>query len=511
MPLETELKLAIDAADAGRLSEVPVVREHLSGVPSTVRVLNIYFDTADLLLRDRGIGLRLRNMDGRWLQTVKRGNAPAAGLQRRQEWEHEVYGKALDFTRFEDPELRVLLDDPGVRVRLEPRFTTDFERTIRDLRFTDGMLIEMAVDIGTIRAGDRTRPIAEVELELKQGRPERIFEIAHALTDALPVRILHQSKAERGYALVRAPRPPAGSKAGELGLRADMSAEAAMQAILRHTLDHLLRNESVVLENPADIEGVHQMRVATRRLRSCLRVFRSVLSRPVTSLLNRRVKWLTDALGPARDWDVLIDETLAPMREAFSDHAGLLEIGQAAEGFRARAYDRAREALESTRYTDLVLTMAGWIEGRKWRATVEARQRKRLEGPAKRFAVKLLDGRYARVCERGDRFESLSVEERHALRIRCKRLRYAAEFFADLWGRERTRPLIRHLSGLQDILGVLNDAAVSRGLLAEITADEDHPGVALVLGWKAAMTHVLLARFGRSWKAFTGCERFWKS
>jgi len=450
-------------------------------------------------------------MDGRWLQTVKRANAARSGLQRREEREHEVYGEALDFTRFEDPELRALLDDPGVRVRLEPRFTTDFDRTLRQLRFTDGTCIEMAVDLGAIRAGDREQPIAEVELELKQGRPERIFEIAHALTEALPVRILHRSKPERGYALVRPPRPPAGSKAGELGLRADMSAEDAMQAILRHTLDHLLRNEAVVLENPADIEGVHQMRVATRRLRSCLRVYRPLLSRPVTGLLNHHVKWLTDALGPARDWDVLIDETLGPMREAFPGHAGLDEVDHAARTIRARAYDRAREALASPRYTDLVLTLAGWIEGRKWRATVEARGLRRLQGPARRFAVKLLEKRDARARERGDRFASLSEEERHDLRIRCKRLRYAAEFFSDLWGRETTRPFTRSLSDLQDVLGVLNDAVVSRRLLSEITTDENHAGIHLVLGWKAAVTHVLLGRFDRAWKAFTGRERFWKT
>jgi len=510
MAVETELKLSIAAADAARLDEVPVVREHQVGDRKTGRLVNVYYDTPELKLLERGYGLRLREQNGRWRQTVKREGTVAAGLQCRPEWEHELAGQALELERFDDPALRAVLDDPGIRGGLGPCFTTDFRRTVRDLRFADGTVIEMAVDVGTIRAGERACPLAEVELELKNGAPYRVFETAHAIHVGVPVRILHQTKAERGYALISPPPPPAATKAGRVELAPGITADGVFQTVLWHTLDHLLRNEPVVLENPADIEGVHQMRVATRRMRSCLRVFRPLISRPVASLLNARVRWLTDALGPARDWDVLIDETLEPLGEQQAGGAALEKLRDRANRCREEAYAAVREALLSPRYTELMLTLAAWIEAQSWRGLVDGERRAQLDRPAIDLARELLEKRHTEVMERGKRFDRLTVEERHDLRIRGKRLRYLAEFFAGLWGAEQVRPFTRALSRLQDVLGALNDAAVARRLLADVTDGAGDPAGNLVLGWKAAVTAACLADFGAAWKAFSAAEPYWR-
>lgn len=510
MGIEIELKLGIAPEDSGRVETLPAVAAHMVGSPETLHLVNRYFDTLDGVLRDSKVGLRLRLKKGQWLQTLKCDDPMSGGIARRREWEMPVAGEALELERFTDPAARAVLQRDDVRGRLAPCFVTDFSRRVLKLALPDGTTIELAVDTGEVRAGEAAAPIAEVELELESGDPARVFEVARAINAAVPLRLERRSKAERGYALCTPPAPPAGSKAGAVRLADEMDAEKALAAILGHTLDHWLRNEPVVRDNPTDVEGVHQMRVASRRFRSCLRLHRPLLGKASVRRVSRRIKWLTDALGPARDWDVLLDETLDPLLALTPDHPALAALVARAESRRAAAYESAQAALASSDYTDLVLETAGWVEGRGWRDELEAEARGRLDQPARAFAAAVLEQGDARVAKDGSRFAKLSEEERHELRIRMKQLRYAADFFADLWDRETARAFSKSLGRLQDVLGALNDVAVSRALLGEVAAGADDPGLERVLGWKAAVVHRQLADFGAAWKAFKGQGRYWR-
>ena len=323
MPTETELKLALEGVTAGQLQTQPEIRAHAVGTAREQQLDNIYFDTATLSLRRRDVALRLRRNGNRWLQTVKTSGSTSAGLHRRGEWEIPVAGEALELDRFDHSRLRKLFEKPGLRRTLIPIFRTDFQRTTWDLQYPRGVRVEMALDLGQIRAGEHTETISEVELELIAGKPEDLLKTGRALAATLPVRLLNVSKAERGYRLGKYTPPAGDTKSGPLGLHKKTSAEQAFIAILRQGMFRLQANEPLVLAQPRDIEGVHQMRVATRRMRSCLQLFRPLISKTVSADTGNSIRWLTDALGPARDWDVFIEETLQPLGQEFPQHRTL--------------------------------------------------------------------------------------------------------------------------------------------------------------------------------------------
>jgi inorganic triphosphatase YgiF len=506
---ETELKLALEGVTAEQLQAQPEIRSHAVGTARERQLDTIYFDTARLLLRRRDVALRLRRDGDRWLQTVKTSGSASAGLHQRVEWETPVAGESLELDRFDHPQLKKLFEKPGLRKALMPIFRTDFQRTTWDLEYPHGVRIEMALDQGQVRAGEYTETISEVELELIEGKPEDLLKTGRALTETLPVRLLNASKAERGYQLGEYTPPAGATKPGPLALRKKASAEQAFIAILRQGMLRLQANEPLVLARPRDIEGVHQMRVATRRMRSCLQLYRPLIPKAVSADIGNGIRRVTDALGPARDWDVFIEETLQPLGQEFPRHQTLQALSQAARGQRETAYQEAASAIHSRDYALLLLDLSLWIEQRAWRQTLGRVQIEALDQRAQRFAREALDRYHKKVIRQGRRFETLDAVQRHQLRIRCKRLRYAAEFFAELFGSKRSQDYISSLAAIQDVLGVLNDGRMVEHLMAQIPAEGETNAADLVRGWTAANVRDHLNQFTVAWEDFSSRGLFW--
>ncbi|MCK2184655.1 inorganic triphosphatase [Halomonas getboli] len=197
MANEIELKLALAPAGPEALRRHP----RLAGLESrTTRLGNTYFDTPDGRLEAERMALRLRHADGRVLQTLKTSGQGSGGLSSRGEWEWEVMGPGLDLARLADLPPMLALGD-GVLGRLEPRFATDFARETWWWEH-DGNSVEIALDLGEVRSDDRAAPIRELELELKDGDPAALLELAEALAESVPLRPSDTSKAARGGALL---------------------------------------------------------------------------------------------------------------------------------------------------------------------------------------------------------------------------------------------------------------------------------------------------------------------
>ncbi|WP_136247413.1 CYTH domain-containing protein [Halomonas borealis] len=197
MAQEIELKLALAFPGPDALRRHP----RLAGLSSHItRLGNTYFDTADGRLEAERMALRLRHADGRLLQTLKTSGQGSGGLSTRGEWEWEVIGPGLDLARLAElPPIRALGE--GVLGRLVPCFATDF---VRETWWWEGhgSTVEVALDLGEVKSDDRQVPIRELELELKDGDPGALFELADALADTLPLRPSDTSKAARGGALL---------------------------------------------------------------------------------------------------------------------------------------------------------------------------------------------------------------------------------------------------------------------------------------------------------------------
>ncbi|MEQ1532447.1 MAG: CYTH domain-containing protein [Sideroxydans sp.] len=200
MALEIELKLKIAPAHIAKLQHHPWVRSIAMTRARTLDLYSVYYDTEHLLLFQHAMALRLRRVGSQWIQTLKGGGQMQAGLHQRNEWEAPVPSESLNFEILENSG-GVL--PHGARAHLKPIFVTAFKRNVRLVNYA-GAEIELCIDYGEIRASGATHPIAELELELKSGSPQQLFELAQALGNIVPLTPELTNKAEYGYRLFSA-------------------------------------------------------------------------------------------------------------------------------------------------------------------------------------------------------------------------------------------------------------------------------------------------------------------
>ena len=513
--MEIELKLLLAPEDAPRLRTHPLLAQYASGEPQLLQMHDIYVDTPDLQLCRHQAGLRVRQVDGRWVQTLKAGGTVSGGLHSRHEWEGEVPGPAPDLDALDSAIGRkqpvgALLRQQAVRDGLQAVFTTRMERTVWQLRTPQGDEIECVLDQGVIESGGsgadgtaRSVPVSEIELELKRGQASSLFDVALSLLRDVPLTPGHMSKAERGYRLA-ASQPLQAVKAQPLALDAAMTVEQVFQAIAGNCLEQVSGNQDGVAGGE-DVESLHQMRVGLRRLRSALGMFKALLALPEG--LQQELDWLGGALGEARDWDVLAGQTLARLDgEAAADAAAL---AQAAREQARAAHARAAQAVMSARYTAWMLGIQRWLQARGWRDGCSARQLRRLDGGVSPFAHATLRKDQRRLMKRGKRLLHATPQQRHRVRIAAKKTRYATEFFASLLDARAVKPYVGRLSALQDELGWLNDVQVADRLLQQLP--DGQPGqaelllhAAFIRGYLAAGTQSqgVDGRMHRAWRRF---------
>lgn len=446
--LEVELKLE---ADADGLDAIAAALE-ARGVRFAARALHArYFDTPEGELRCAGLSLRIRRSGDERVQTLKAEGAAMGALLARPEWERAVDGDAPDLTDAPEP-MRSALLDGGAADRLAPVFEAEVERRVGAV-LDDGGSIEVVIDRGVVRAGGREVGIAEVELELTDGTPAHLFALARTLAEAAPVRLGVLTKAERGYRLLggAADKPVKGAP---VALARDATAGEAFAGVAGACLRQFRLNEDLLLRGQ-DPDALHQARVALRRLRSALSIFRRVVADNRFEHLRGELRWLAATLGEARDLDVLIERI--GRRDA---------LGEA----RAAAYARVGEALGSVRALTLMLDLAEWLAVGAWR-TAPA-DPAAVARPARDFARDTLDRLRRRLGKRGRGLRKMGDEARHEVRIDAKKLRYAAEFFAPLFpGPKRERRARRFIGAMQEVqahLGDLNDIATAPVVLARL-------------------------------------------
>jgi len=322
---------------------------------------------------------------------------------------------------------------------------------------------------------------------------------------------MNRSKAERGYALARG-KAEAPIKARPAVLDRGMSVNDAFKSVMWATLSHLQANEPGMLAG-RDPEYLHQMRVALRRIRSAFGVFAALFPGPAISPVRNELKWLAANLGPARDWDVFVTETLPPVHAEFGEHPALAAFDVQCAVLRRAAVRRARRTVASQRYQRLVLTLAGRLTAGQWSAELDDAGRSRLAAPVLEFAGTVLEHRYDRVRKRARKLASLSPVELHRLRIAIKKFRYATDFFAGLYEEKSARDALKRLARLQDILGAMNDAATVANLMAHgfdgAAGRRSLEARGILLGWSRGRTATLKRGLMSAWKEFRAAKRFW--
>jgi inorganic triphosphatase YgiF len=520
---EIELKLSVDPRAANAPLHHPAVKALRAGRMRTARIDSGYYDTDDSLLADADVALRIRRIGKRWVQTIKgpAEETTGGGLFARAEYEWPLARPALDYDRLAATPWNKLIAKALKRGGLARRFTTAFMRRTLALGFPDGTRAELCVDVGEIRAtrdGDTRRaPIAEIELELEQGNASNLFDLARRLADDLPLAVMITSKAERGYALLSGDRDVIGkpARAESVPIASEATTEEALTALVRGCLRQIAANARGLVADD-DVEWVHQMRIGTRRLRSCLRLAAHCAPSGELRRLVSDVKWLAQTLGAARDWDVFVTDTLPPLARWFArDRAtagGLKRLRTRAQLRRKLARTEAREAVVSARFQRLLLA-GGYLCAAPHFSTDPSADaavgNNRLRGSAARFAASLLARRHRKLEQSAATLESASAEERHAVRIAAKRLRYVAEFFAPLFPRKRAKAYLKALTAVQDVLGQLNDTATALRVADELGGSQADAATGAVRGWVAAQAAALEPDIEAAWRRFARAKRFW--
>lgn len=510
---ETELKFLVNPKDLTKLQNLPWLKQLQVGRQTVKNLHAVYYDNDDHDLRNNYAALRIRREGRRYVQCLKRKASSADGAFTRKEWEAYVSRGKLDLAAFEDPTCLAALPVADT-ASLKPLFETKIKRTTRILSPEDGVEISFDLDHGEITSEDKSAPVSEVELELIKGPSTALYDIALKLCDDIPIKLSAQTKSDVGYGLA-IDAQPRWLKAKRPTFPSGLSAEDALGTMVLSCLEQLRANEDCSIER-THIEGVHQMRVAARRLRSALSIYKKLLPVEQFNELNGELKWLINALGPARDWDVFVDETIEPMKKALFGGASLDLLEFYALQQRDLGYATVRRSIRSKRYTRLLIRLAQWVEGQEWRNQPLSENSSALLGPAINIAGPMLDKRHKRLLKDGKHFQDLDAETRHDLRIDVKKLRYVSDFFASLFEGKIADTYTRHLTGLQDGLGILNDVAVAQSLMADLVSSAERKDkvqlskeAGMIIGWQAHVASQVMDGLTDSWKAFSKTKTFW--
>ena len=482
--METELKLKVAQADLVRLRKHPLLANLALAIPLEHQLFDVYYDTPKLDLWNSGLTLRVRAEGKTWTQTIKTAAQGSAGLHERGEWESALNGPRPDTEalarQIKSESFVRLLRSPELAAELRPIFNNRTRRTTWNIQLPDGQMVECALDAGDLHAGGRNAAIGELELELKQGDPTQLFELALALHEEIPLEIANDSKAARGYALL-AQEPPRPVKARPVVLRKKMRLEEAFQCMGLNCLQQLEANVPGVLKQNA--ESLHQMRVGLRRLRALLDMFGRLA--PLPSTIGDGVEWLAGELGATRDWDVLAGSTIPEVKGM-----DLTALRQQAEERSLALHRHLLQTLHQPRYTQTILQLNGWFHGRQWRDAEHLPKRSPLAQRADCAMEPLLRKAQRRLRQRIVALDASDAPARHRVRIAAKKARYAAEFFRDLLPTKRVKRYIQSLSGLQDKLGHLNDLAVAKRLLTELDVNGPAHDATYARGYVTAASQI---------------------
>lgn len=452
MSLEPELKFRAERRKLSRLVNVRLVGAR-SGKCSETNLRSTYFDTKKHKLRRHGLTLRVRQADGSYIQTIK---AVATRSFARGEWESKLEHPSPDLAKANNTPLERLASKKLGR-NLKPVFRTSVRRITRPFYIGDSQ-IELAIDRGNVSAKQRSAPIAEFELELKCGRATNLFHIAKLLERKIGAQLDLRSKSEQGYFLANGSKEVA-THAEPIQLDKKLTSHEAFGVIALSSLRHFSANADAV--RALDAEAIHQMRVGLRRLRAAISLFKKVLPNAGTAKIKTELKWLTGQLAPAREIDVFLKERVRPIVSKNKPKRGARAIRSQFSAKRIAAFKDARNAVEMPRFRRLLIETLEWLETRK------PVRDDNTQTSIEQFAADVLDRRIRKARKQGRRLKELSAEERHKLRIKIKKIRYALEFFESLYADKDRKQLARleaRLKKIQSALGALNDAIAHEGM-----------------------------------------------
>ncbi len=488
------LVFELDLQDAPRLLRLPALHARRMGAIRSATVNFIWHDTGDARLTSQGLAL-CQDTDRPGIWRLER-LTPADAL----DWPPAACPPVLA----EACSREALPDIPATGLVPAAAFTG--KRRSMGLRLNSGAGRIDVLD-GAIRGVADGRPAC---LVLLTGTQSDAAGLALELAAAVKLRVPRQSLAASAIAFARG-RILAPRRLGAPSLPPGLTASDAFACIAAHLADVILHWSDLVPQATAP-EPVHQMRVAVRRLRSALSVFRRAAIHGEAGAdwlfeLSAGLRDLAARLGIARDWDVFIGETGAEIQAVFPADRRIGLLLAAASRKRMTAYADLGTYLASQEWATLSLKLALLATVRPWDQTGD---RDTLAATARLYAAQALDRRLKHLLAPGADLSGLPAAELHETRKQAKRLRYATEFFAPLFAGKAARKYIARLAELQEVLGAVNDTATAADLMDQLAGGADRAFAAgVVQGFGAARGRRAAAKVQAAWERFTRASPFW--
>jgi triphosphatase len=541
---EQELKLNVPV-DAQARVEQAVKRAKFS----EIQLRALYFDTPSRALARARISLRLRLEGNQWVQTLK---MPGEHSLSRIEINQDRPEATLDLAIYAGTPTGDVLS--GLTEALQVCYETDVQRLLRDIRTRSGV-VELAFDRGWLRAGTLQLPISEVEFELKRGKLEAVFEIGRTWQQRFGLILDFRSKAERGDRLAQLAqtlttleaqdtsdtasieqqtqdraqqvadfwKPRSAASIDLATVIKERDAAQVLAAVTSECLEHIVRNTAVLCEvdtagvcRAATPEHVHQLRVGIRRLRSAWSFFDGLTELPSPEH-RQKIKSYFSQLGGTRDEDVLKESILPllavaglpPLVLPTSPHQDSSAQNVASTDFQSWLLDTLGQCTIPAITTDALIGPAA--------ATIHAsstdfefpRAIRYERLPAlKPLLIKKLKKWHQQIVRNGLVFQTLDIEQQHALRKKSKRLRYALQFCESLFPESNLSIYRKPLANVQDILGEMNDLYVAQPLFESLKSDQ--PQAWFACGWIQARLGTLTKEASEAFKKFAETSPPWR-
>ena len=437
-----------------------------------------YLDTEDWRVYRAGYALRVREAGGELEATMKAlASDDKDGARRRREVSAPLKNAGALTNKTSGPvgrRLHALTGSPRGDHTPKPLFEVRTRRSVFELRRAApgnsaengasgkqaALVGEVALDDSEIIIGDDGEKtlLRRVEVEAWDGEVSALREFAAQMREEiLGLEPASRSKYEAGLSSAGL-TPDFAPDFGSTEVKRSMMIGELAFAVLRRQFTAMLAHEPGVRLGD-DPEALHDMRVATRRIRAAMKVFKIALPERRRWLVEE-LKFFAGALGKVRDLDVLIEDTTnRTIKATEEDREPLEKISEALDKDRSKARDTMLEALDSERYERFLEYFAAMLregpEDRAGTATPAAAVGRAVVFTARRKWLKAVK-----------RIKKNSPPEAyHDVRKKGKRLRYALEFLSGVYGKKATSGLVKPLKKLQDVLGAQQDAIVAAKIL----------------------------------------------
>lgn len=289
-------------------------------------------------------------------------------------------------------------------------------------------------------------------------------------------------------------------------LAASESTGNAFRRIASRCLVQIAKHEAGALRR--DAEALHKMRVGVRRLRSVFSTFKPAVDAQKVQALRAELRWLQGELGRCRDWDVFNGETAFRLKARLAEDEGVRDFTALCAKAHERAYDQLEHAVASRRYAAIHDRMRRLLDD------VEGSATKWTGRSLGKFAARRLQKRASKLREAAEGLAVMTVEELHEFRKNVKKLRYAIEFFGDLYRKKRVTRHVTQLAHMQDLIGTIVDVragqALIDGLKPRRAADKRVIETVrhMVTGWMAANSADCRERLEKAWTRYQRLHPF---